>query len=42
MACKRCEISTLIRDNGADLLFVTESKHSALYDEANTVELAPS
>ena len=42
MASKRCEISTLIRDNGADLLFVKETKLSALYDEANTVESAPS
>ena len=42
MAWKRCEISTLIRDNGADLLFVTETWLSALCDEANTVESAPS
>ena len=25
MACKRCEISSFIKDNGVDLLFVTET-----------------
>ena len=25
MACKRCEISTFIKDNGVDLFFVTET-----------------
>ena len=41
MACKRSEISTFIRDNGVDLLFVTETWLSAQGDEAKTVELAP-
>ena len=42
MACKRCEISTFIKDNGIDLFFVTETRLSAQGDEAETVELAPS
>ena len=42
MDCKRCEISTFIKDNGVDLLFVTETWPSAQGDEAKTVELAPS
>ena len=42
MACKRCEISTFIKDTGVDLLFVTETWHSAQDDESKTVELAPS
>ena len=42
MACKRCEISTFIKDNGVDLFFVTETWISAQGDEAKTVELAPS
>ena len=42
MACKRCEISTLIKDNGVDLFFVTETWLSAQGDEAKTAELAPS
>ena len=42
MACKRCETSTLIKDNGVDLFFVTETWLSAQGDEAKTVELAPS
>ena len=42
MACKRCEISTFIKDNGVDLFFVTEKWLSAQGDEAKTVELAPS
>ena len=42
MACKRCEISTLIKDNGVDLFFVTETWLSAQGDEAKTFELAPS
>ena len=25
MACKRCEISTIIKDNGINLFFVTET-----------------
>ena len=42
MACKRCEISTLIKDNGVDLFFVTETWLSAQDDETKTVELAHS
>ena len=42
MACKRCEISTSIKDNGVDIFFVTETWLSAQGDEAKTVELAPS
>ena len=42
MACRRSEISTLIKDNGVDLFFVTETRLSAQGDEAKTVELAPS
>ena len=42
MACRRCEISTFIKDNGVDLFFVTETWLSAQGDEAKTVELAPS
>ena len=29
MACRRCEISTFIKDNGVDLFFVTETWLSA-------------
>ena len=42
MACKRCEISTFIRDNGVDLFFVTETWLSAQGDEEETAELAKS
>ena len=42
MACKRCEISTFIKDNGVDLFFVTETWLIAQGDEAKTAELAPS
>ena len=42
MACKRCEISTFIKDNGVDLFFVTETWLSAQGDEAKYAELAPS
>ena len=42
MACKRCEISKFIKDNGVDLFFATAMWLSALGDEAKTVELAPS
>ena len=42
MACKHCEISTFIKDNGVDLFFVTETWLSAQVDEAKTVELVPS
>ena len=42
MACRRCEISTFIKDNGVDLLLVTETWLSTQGDEAKTVELAPS
>ena len=41
MACKRCEISKFIKDNGVDLFCVTETWLSAQGDEAKTVELAP-
>ena len=37
MACKRCEISTFIKDNDVDLFFVTEIWLSAR-DETKTVE----
>ena len=42
ISCKRCEVSTFIKDNGVDFLFVTETWLSAQGDEAKTVELAPS
>ena len=42
MACKRCEISTFIKDNGVDLFFVKETWLSAQGDESKTAELAPS
>ena len=42
MACKRCEISTSIEDNGVDFFLVTETWLTAQGDEAKTVELAPS
>ena len=42
MACKRCVISTFIKDKGIDLFFVTETWLCAQGDEAKTVELAPS
>ena len=42
MACKRCEISTFIWDNGIDLIYVTETWLSAQFDKVKTVELAPS
>ena len=42
MACKHCEISTSIKDNGVDLFLVTETWLSAQSDEAKTFELAPS
>ena len=42
MACKRCEISTSLKDNGVDLFIVTETWLSAQCDEAKTVQLAPS
>ena len=42
MACKRCEISTLIKDKGVDIFFVTETWLSAQGDEAKTADLAPS
>ena len=41
MAGKRSEISTFIKDNGVDLLFVTETWLSAQGEEAKTVESAP-
>ena len=42
MACKHCETSTFIKDNGVDLFFVTETWLSPQGDEAKTFELAPS
>ena len=42
MACKRCEISTFIKDNGVDLLLVTETWLRAQGDEAKTAELESS
>ena len=42
MACKRCEISTFIKDNGVDLFLVTETWLIAQGDRTQTVELAPS
>ena len=42
MTCKRCGISTFIKDNGVDLVFLTETWLSAKGDEEKTVELAPS
>ena len=42
MACKRCETSTYIEDNGVDIFSATETWLSAQGDEAKTVELAPS
>ena len=42
MACKRCEISSFMKDNGVHLFFVTETWLSAQGDEAKTVKLAPS
>ena len=42
MACRRCEISTFIKDDRVDLFFMTETWLSAQGDEAKTVELAPS
>ena len=40
MACRRCEISTAMKDNGVDLFFVTETWLSAQSDKAKTFELA--
>ena len=42
MACRCCEISMFIKDNGVDHFSMTETWLSALGDEAKTVELAPS
>ena len=42
MAIKRCEVLTPMKDDGVDLLFVTETWLSAQGDEAKTVKLAPS
>ena len=42
MACGHCKISTFIKDNGVDLIYVTETWLSAQGDEAKTVEIAPS
>ena len=40
IACKRCEISKFIKDNGVDLFSVTETWLSAQGDEAKAVVLA--
>ena len=37
MACTRCEISTFIQDNGADLIFVTEAWISGHVDRAKPI-----
>ena len=42
MAFKRCEISTFMKDNGANIFFVTDTWLSAQGDEAITFEFAPS
>ena len=42
MACRRREITTLIKDNGVDLFLVTGTWPSAQGDETKTVELVPS
>ena len=42
MACKRSEMSTYIRQNGIDLLFVSETWLSAQGDKAKIVELSQS
>ena len=42
MACKCCEILTLIKDNGVDLFFAIETWLSPQGDEAKNVELVPS
>ena len=42
MACKRCEISTFVEDNGVDHFFVTETWLSSQGANAETAELAPS
>ena len=42
MTCKRCEISTFIKDIGVDIFFVSEAWLSARGDKAKTVELVPS
>ena len=41
MACRRCDISTFIKDNGVDLFFATEKWLSAQVDEAKTAEITP-
>ena len=38
MACRRCEISTFIKDNGVELFFVTETWLSAQGDEAKQLK----
>ena len=39
MACKRCDISTFVKDNGTGFFFVTETWLSAQGDEAKTVQI---
>ena len=41
MACKRCDISTFVKDIGVDLPVVSEKCRSASGDYAKSVELAP-
>ena len=40
MACKLCDTTTFIKDNGIDLFFLTETWLSAQGDKVQTVELA--
>ena len=42
MACRRCEVSTFITDNGVDHFFVTETWLCSQGDQTKTVELSPS
>ena len=41
MASKRYEISTFVKDNGVNLIFMTKTWLCAQGDEAKTLELAP-
>ena len=42
MACKRCEISTFVKDNGVKLFFVTETWLSATSSSSRKVQLQKS
>ena len=42
IACRRCEISTFIKDDGVDLFFLTETWPSAQGEEAKSFKLEPS